>query len=221
MSAPKGTAGRRRPGKVKPLAAKAPEKGRKAPQTALRSEPSQSGRATSPLPQESPETPPSRPDQQKSLGSLLTVIEKAKARKPEHEGPGRPTEYRPEYCDVILALAEMGMGVRHMARLIRIGRTSILRWAESAEEFRTALDLARDIRAAVLESELQMAGAAHQVSWRMRVLSNIAADDFKDRASVAVGGDPDAPPVVTANVTADQMAGYNQLVADINKQFGR
>lgn len=66
---------------------------------------------------------------------------------------GRPSDYRPEYCDRVIELGRLGMSLVEMAADIGVGRTTLERWCDAHEEFRCALDDARDFSQAWWESQ--------------------------------------------------------------------
>ena len=66
---------------------------------------------------------------------------------------GRPNKYKPEYCERVIELGRLGMSVVEMAADIGVGKTTLERWREAHEEFRCALDDARDFAQAWWESQ--------------------------------------------------------------------
>lgn len=65
---------------------------------------------------------------------------------------GRPTDYRPEYCELVLELAGRGWSKAEMAAYIGVARFSLLRWRETHPEFDEAMEIATDICLAWWES---------------------------------------------------------------------
>lgn len=62
----------------------------------------------------------------------------------ERRGPGRPTAYRAEYCDQVVALGEVGKSKAQIARDLRVDRKTLDNWCSRHPEFREAMDLARE-----------------------------------------------------------------------------
>lgn len=59
--------------------------------------------------------------------------------------PGRPTDYRPEYCERVIEMGRQGFSVVEMASGIGVSRTTLeTRWPEARPEFRAALEIARE-----------------------------------------------------------------------------
>ena len=80
-------------------------------------------------------------------------------------------------------------------------------------EFSEALKRARSARVAVLSAEARRATLAPMVSYRMRILANIAAQDFRDRSEQSVGGIPGAPPIAVKHDDKSAMACYLRAAA--------
>jgi hypothetical protein len=202
MKTPRVSARKSRPTrKAKPLAG---EQTRKAPE---QRSPARSASTSQ----------PATPTQ--TTSDLDALIAQAKAREVTSAG-GRPSLYRPEWCDVVVALAQMGKGLNHLSRLLMVNRDTISEWQSRHCDFSEACRLARAIRASVLEDALEGQARAHDVNWRLRVLANIAADDFRDRADLGVGGRTDAPPVAVANLDiADMVSKWNLIRDDVNNLF--
>ncbi len=56
---------------------------------------------------------------------------------------GRPTRYKPEYCDRIIELAKGGAGMVEWALACEVDRPTLYYWAEVHPEFLTALTRAK------------------------------------------------------------------------------
>lgn len=69
-------------------------------------------------------------------------------------GPGgRPTLYKPEFCDRLLEMGRMGYSKAEMAADFDVARFTLDRWAEEHEEFCDALTRARDLSLSVWEAK--------------------------------------------------------------------
>ena len=53
---------------------------------------------------------------------------------------GRPSKYDPIYCDKVLEYGKLGKSFEQMSSLMGIGITTMKRWREEHEEFRTSLE---------------------------------------------------------------------------------
>lgn len=58
---------------------------------------------------------------------------------------GRPSEYRPEYCERVIELGRLGMSVVEMASDIGVSRNTLeTSWPAAHPEFMEALEIARE-----------------------------------------------------------------------------
>ena len=53
---------------------------------------------------------------------------------------GRPSLYDPSYCEEVLTLGALGKSFEQMSAHLKVGITTLKRWREEHEEFRTALE---------------------------------------------------------------------------------
>ena len=60
----------------------------------------------------------------------------------EKRGRGRPTVYRPEFCERVIEMGKNGYSIASMASELDVDKATILRWRDEHEEFRTALSKA-------------------------------------------------------------------------------
>jgi transposase len=58
-------------------------------------------------------------------------------------GVGRPSLYKPEYCDRVIELGEQGCWLNEMAADLDVDRVTLLDWENAHEEFATALARAK------------------------------------------------------------------------------
>lgn len=65
-------------------------------------------------------------------------------KKPEERlKVGRPTLYRPEYCETVVELGREGKSLAQMASHFDVTRQAVLEWANQHPEFFAALERAR------------------------------------------------------------------------------
>jgi hypothetical protein len=57
---------------------------------------------------------------------------------------GRPSEYDPKYCDMLIRHCEQGLTIETFAASIDRHRSVVNRWANANEDFREAMDIAKD-----------------------------------------------------------------------------
>lgn len=85
------------------------------------------------------------------------------AEKPKKRPVGRPSKYDPEFCHVVLALADDGLGPAAYAVQFDVDKATLYRWAQEHPDFATAL---------------QKAKAREQVWWEQQGRMGLFADKF-------------------------------------------
>lgn len=58
---------------------------------------------------------------------------------------GRPTDYDPKYCDLVIELASQGKSKAQMAATIGVTRKTMWTWAQQYPEFLNAFELAEEL----------------------------------------------------------------------------
>lgn len=53
---------------------------------------------------------------------------------------GRPTKYKPEYCDLVVKHLEEGLSIESFAGVIDVDTAQIYRWKEKYPEFRSSIN---------------------------------------------------------------------------------
>lgn len=59
--------------------------------------------------------------------------------------PGRPSKYKPEYCDVAIELMRKGQSIAAVAAELKVPRKTIFEWGEANPDFRSALETGKDL----------------------------------------------------------------------------
>lgn len=107
---------------------------------------------------------------------------------------GRPSLYKPEYCDKVLELGAQGYSVVEMAAAIGVSRSTIEEhWPAAHEEFSEAFARAREVSQAWWEEQGRK--SLHADKFQAQLYSRSMAARFpKDwRESKLLGSDPDNP----------------------------
>lgn len=114
---------------------------------------------------------------------------------------GRPSEYKPAYCDELVEL--MGAGLSLTAAMAELGfhRETALEWAKRYPEFSDALKLGKAKRTRILEEQLLAADQGPRVTARIFALKNAAPDEWADKVVQQHTG-PDGGPV-SINLTVE------------------
>ena len=97
----------------------------------------------------------------------------------KHAG-GRPTDYRPEYCDAVIAAMSDGLSLSAFAGLIGQGRDTVYKWIRAHSEFSHAVSRARAARVTWLEQKLLRSRKGAETSAAIFALKNAAPDEWRD-----------------------------------------
>jgi transposase len=111
--------------------------------------------------------------------------------RPKHPG-GRPTKYRDEYPEEVVAYCAQGFSLTAFAGSIGVDRASINRWMDEHEEFCVAVNRAKSARAEWWEQQLlkqvQNGGTGGQATLTIFGLKNHAPEDFRDKTETEHSG---------------------------------
>ena len=84
--------------------------------------------------------------------------------KPQGYVFGRPTDYRPEFCERVIEMGAEGKSKVEIACELGVGRTTIKRWEDVHPDFRSAMAHAKDLE---------------QAWWERQGRSNLTAQHFQ------------------------------------------
>lgn len=107
---------------------------------------------------------------------------------------GRPSLYKPEYCDVVINLGKDGASMAAMAAEIGVDRGTLRDWTKTHEEFSIAIARARDLAQVWWEEEGKKgmwAGKAFNAQTWSRSMAARFPDDYTERANVNLSGTVD------------------------------
>ena len=114
---------------------------------------------------------------------------------------GRPTKYKPEFCERIISLMGEGLSLTAAAAELDIHRETAYAWEREIPEFSDAVKLARGKRTGKLERDLLSAPDGPTVTSRIFALKNACADEWREKQDVNLGGQPDNPVLAQVAVT--------------------
>ena len=106
---------------------------------------------------------------------------------------GRPSKYKPEYCEKVVEHLAEGASLTSFAAEIDVARSTINEWMGDYPEFSEACARAKAKCAAWWERtnrRLALTGEGNQGACKLG-LTNMAADDWKEKQ--LIGSDPDNP----------------------------
>lgn len=130
------------------------------------------------------------------IGLVFSEKRKAKAKASlmtmDKNPIGRPTDYKPEYCQQAIELGKQGKSWTQIAASFDVSRSTLYLWKDSHPEFSDALDAARSYAQAWWEDigQTQMVAPVPGFSanlWAKQVSSRFA-EDYTDKTKQEVSG---------------------------------
>lgn len=98
----------------------------------------------------------------------------------KHAG-GRPSEYRPEYCEMVIEHMSKGYSLTSFAGSIRKNRNAVYEWMRTHAEFGDAVTIARSARVTELERQLLRVERGGEVAARIFALKNADPTEWRDQ----------------------------------------
>ena len=93
---------------------------------------------------------------------------------------GRPSEYRPEYCEAVQDYMAQGYSLTAFAGSIRVARDTIYEWIKSHSEFSDAVARARAARVQWLEGKLLRSRKGAETTAAIFALRNADPVEWRD-----------------------------------------
>lgn len=134
------------------------------------------------------------------------------------KGPGgRPTKYRPEYCQMVIDHMEEGASLTSFAAEIDVGRSTITLWADEHPEFMAAVTRAKAKCAAWWEKVGRNLALTGEGNATMVVfgLKNMSADDWREKQALELTGKDQGPIQVENTVNDDLRAALDAIAGKI------
>jgi transposase-like protein len=100
-----------------------------------------------------------------------------------HPG-GRPSEYKPEYCEAVLDYMAQGYSLSAFAGSIKMSRDTVYHWMSEHREFSDAVSRARMTRVAALEVKLLRSKKGAETSASIFALRNADPSEWRDVRNV-------------------------------------
>jgi hypothetical protein len=132
------------------------------------------------------------------------MSEEVKEKRPV----GRPSKYRPEYCQRVIELGKEGYSHAELAADLEVDKASMYRWAEEHEDFRTALHAAKTFEQAWFEREARanMKNRDFNANLWYRSAASRFRDDYTERKETALtGANGGAVQIETRQVDTDAL----------------
>jgi hypothetical protein len=93
---------------------------------------------------------------------------------------GRPSEYQPEYCELVIEFMAQGYSLTAFAGHIRKARDTVYGWISLHREFSDAVSRARSARTAALEAKLLRSRKGAETTAAIFALKNAQPDEWRD-----------------------------------------
>lgn len=84
-------------------------------------------------------------DSEKPLYEKKTNAEGQPYKYEYSSKPGRPSKYRPEYCELVIELMSKGNSIAAVCAELKVPRKTLLEWAENNDEFRKACEAGKEL----------------------------------------------------------------------------
>lgn len=99
---------------------------------------------------------------------------------------GRPTDYRPEFCDQVVEWGRMGYSKAQIARELDVSRQTVDTWCSVHPEFLDSITHARDLALAWFESKGQegLEKSGFNASLWAKMVSCRFREDYTERKEV-------------------------------------
>lgn len=95
-------------------------------------------------------------------------------------GMGRPSEYKPEYCPMVIEAMAQGLSLTAFAGMIRMSRDTVYQWMTLHRDFADAVSRARAARTLWLEQKLLRSRKGAETTAAIFALRNAQPDEWKD-----------------------------------------
>ena len=103
---------------------------------------------------------------------------------------GRPSKYKPEFCEAVIEMAQQGKGWSNYAAAFEVDRPTLYDWAAAHEDFRHALTRAKVLEQQWWEDQARENLKTREFNANLWIRSAQARfrDDYTERKETAVTG---------------------------------
>lgn len=108
---------------------------------------------------------------------------------------GRPSAYKPEFCQEVINLGKAGKSITQIACALGVHKDTVYEWEKTIPEFSDALTRARQESQAWWEDQGQIGLTADkfQASLWAKQVSCRFPDDYREKQDLNLGGQKDNP----------------------------
>lgn len=107
--------------------------------------------------------------------------------KQKHAG-GRPSSYKPEYCERLISLMSQGFSLMASCGELGFTKQTAHNWAALNPEFFDAIALGHAKRSMFLEKRGLVAESGPAVTYVLKALPNCNPDEFRDKSNIEHSG---------------------------------
>ena len=134
---------------------------------------------------------------------------------------GRPTKYKPEYCEQIIELGKQGFSYSEIAAELGVDKASLYDWAAAHEDFSTALRAAKTYEQAWFEREARqnMKNRDFNANLWYRSAASRFRDDYTERKEVTgANGGPvkvEAQTIDITNLSPEDLLAFRNIITKV------
>lgn len=99
---------------------------------------------------------------------------------------GRPTAYKPEYCDLVIDHMGKGHSLTGFAGFIKVARDTVYEWMSVHPAFSDAVHVAKAARVNALEKRLIVADKSAQAASMIFALKNAIPEEYAEVRNLRV-----------------------------------
>jgi hypothetical protein len=126
---------------------------------------------------------------------------------------GRPSQYKPEYCELLIEHMAGNEGIIAFARVVRVHPSTIYGWIREIPEFREAFGIGRGERAHIIEQKLYRAKSGPEVAAAIFQAKNVLPEEYREKVEIGRDGMTDDGPAALDEV-------IREAIADAMRQLG-
>jgi hypothetical protein len=114
---------------------------------------------------------------------MAPFAQKRQLAHERHPG-GRPSEYKPEYCELVIEKMSEGLSLAAFAGTLKVARETLYRWMSEHSEFSDAVSRARSTRLLWWEQKLMRSRKGAETTASIFALRNADPSEWRDIRNV-------------------------------------